>query len=85
MSAEQLSLFRVDPYTHLFPYWREQLTQWPKEALYYRHHRNCTGWSMALGGYDFARMLFRHGQLSREQLRRYWRFNRRLWRMEGRK
>lgn len=83
MKTEQLLLLAEDPSAHLFPYWQESLREWVRDALYYRHSRYSTGWSMALQGYMFARLLFQHGQLGRAQLRRYFRFNRRLQRMEA--
>lgn len=80
--VEQLSLGLTSRHADLHPYWRAQLKQWVHNALYYRHARGTTGWSMATDGYDFARWLFRDGQLSRGELKRYFRFNLRIQRME---
>lgn len=82
--AAQLTLdIAHDPHEHLWPYWQERLREWVRDALYYRHSRGCTGWSTVTSGFMFARLLFRSGQLSRQQFRRYWKFNRRIQRMEG--
>lgn len=78
----QLQLFTVDPCEHLFPYWRGRLERWPAEVFRWRHYRYTTGWSMCCSEYSFARSLFCHGQITRRQLRRYWRFDRRVMRWE---
>lgn len=69
-------------HAHLWPYWRGQLKSWIEDAYYYRHSRESTGWSMATEGFMFARLLYGDGQLSREQFRRYCRFNRKIQRIE---
>lgn len=79
----QLTLALGIEHAELFPYWRESLKSWVADALYYRHARNSTGWSMVLQGFLFARLLARNGQLSRVDFRRYWRFNRRIQRIEA--
>lgn len=78
MSGTQLELFQSTGWEHLFPYWRERLKNWPAEAWMFRHNRETTGWSVARQGYAFAQWLFSHGQMSREELKRWWRFSRRL-------
>jgi hypothetical protein len=79
----QLELFQRDPSEHLFPYWRKRLLAWPREVLIYRHYRNTTGWSMACQDFMFAGLLLRHGQLSRPEYRRWWRFERRVKRWDA--
>jgi hypothetical protein len=78
----QLELFKVDPYAHLFPYWKERLASWPRDVFEYRHYRNTTGWSMATGGFCFARLLFGRGQLTRDEFRRFFRLDRRVRRWD---
>jgi len=78
----QLELFQRDPYEHLFPYWRERLDRWPTTVFEWRHHRYTTGWSMATQQFFFAEALFRQGQLTREQFRRFLRFERRVRRWD---
>ena len=75
---DQLQLLEKHPHEELFPYWREQLKKWPSEVFYYRHARDCTGWSMALQGFLFARLLFGCAQMSKSEFRRWWKFNRRI-------
>jgi hypothetical protein len=60
---------------HLFPYWRERLAEWPCEVRYWRHDRNTTGWSMASQGFSFARFLFGEGEMTRQEFRRWFKFN----------
>ena len=80
--SAQLELFVRDRNEHLFPYWREPFREWVRDAFHYRHHRDSTGWSEATQGYMFAQLLYRAGQMTKAELRRWWRFDRRLWRME---
>jgi hypothetical protein len=81
-TPEQPELFAIDPDTTLFPYWRRSMLHWPKEAFMFRHYHNTTGWSMARQGLMFPRMLFRHGQITRAEYRRWWRFDRRIKRID---
>jgi len=78
----QLELFAKDGSEHLFPYWRDSLRQWVNEVRFYRGAWNSTGWSMATQGYSFAQLLFRHGQMTRKELRRWFRFHRRVKRLD---
>jgi len=80
---QQLELLPAHPHEHLFPYWRSRLSRWPSEVFMWRNRRNTTGWSMACQGFAFARHLFSSGQMSRAEFRRWWRLNRRVWRLEG--
>lgn len=80
MSA-QLELIATHPHEKLWPYWRERLQEWPGEVWRWRHSRGTTGWSMATQGYGFAQFLFRDGQISKQELRRWWRFDRRIRRI----
>lgn len=80
----QLELFQRAPCEHLFPYWKGRLDRWPSEVFEWRHYRDTTGWSMATGEFSFARFLFRHGQLTRQQFRRFFRFARRVKRWDRR-
>ena len=83
MKTEQLSLGLADPNEGIFPYWRERLNNWVRDAFRCRHCRTCTGWSMATQDFMFARLLFRAGQLTRAEYRRYWRFNLRIQRWDS--
>jgi len=76
----QLELFPKDPMEHLFPYWRDSLRQGMRDALLFRHHADTSGWSMARQSWFFATCLFRHGQITRSEYRRWWRFGRRMHR-----
>jgi hypothetical protein len=78
----QLDLFKKDQYEHLLPYWWQKLKEWHRDIFQWRHRRDTTGWSMATGNYFFATALFRHGQINRKQFRRYWKFNRRVTRLD---
>lgn len=80
---EQLELFVADPDEGLFPYWRDELREWVDTTWHFRHHRNCTGWSSAEQGYEVAYDLFRHGQMTRSEFRRWYRFNARIRRWSG--
>lgn len=83
MSApDQLTLGILRGHEDLYPFWQESLKSWIKDALYYRNAQGCTGWSMVTGGFMYARLLYSHGQLSRAMFKRYWKFNRRIQRME---
>lgn len=78
----QLELFERDPMEHLFPYWRKQLRGWVEDVRIYRHYRYTTGWSMACQGFMFAGFLFRHGQITKSEFRRWFRLNRRVKRWD---
>jgi len=78
----QGELFVRNPDEHLFPYWRKQLNSWVKQVWTYRHYRHTTGWSMATQGFMFASMLFKSAQISKEDFRRWWKFNRRVRRYD---
>jgi hypothetical protein len=82
-ASMQLELFepeKVDQYAHLYDHWKNDLIEWPREIFHYRHQRYTTGWSMASSGYMYARMLYRCGKITLIDLRRYWKFNRRVTR-----
>jgi hypothetical protein len=81
-TPEQPDLFAIDPSTPLFPYWRRSMRAWPREAFIFRHNHNTTGWSMARQGLMFPRMLLWHGQITRAEYLRWWRFDRRLKRID---
>ena len=81
----QLELFKRDEKEYLFPYWRESLRRWVCDVYQWRGYPYTTGWSMACQGYMFARLLYSHGQLSRSELRRYFRFDRRVQRWDRNK
>lgn len=75
----QLELFTtLDERKPLLDYWRECLKAWPAKVREYRHYRNTTGWSMATGGFSFARRLFRAGKITRKDFKRWWKFHRRV-------
>lgn len=80
--STQIELIPKNEWEHLYPHWRESLQHAIRDAFYFRHARNTTGWSYAIGGISFAESLFRHGQLTREEFRRYFVFFRRTWKME---
>jgi hypothetical protein len=83
----QLELFS-DEYrepAHFVTYYRQALKKWPDSVMYYRHHRDSTGWSMATGGFFYARCCFSRGVITREQFRKYWKFNRRVRRWDSKK
>jgi len=82
IATDQLTLGIESPHMALWPYWKRSLAEAIKDAYYYRNHRGCTGWAYAIDGYSFARNLFRDGQMTVAELRRYYRFFRRLQRME---
>ena len=79
---EQPELFARDPSEGLYPYWRESLRVWLDDVRFYRHIRDTTGWSMATQGLLFAECLMRHGQMTRAEFRRWWRFERRVKRWD---
>lgn len=79
----QLELFPRDAYENLFPYWRASLRQWLKDVWMFRHNRNTTGWSMARQGFQFARCLLIHGQISKAEFRRWQRLERRVKRWDS--
>lgn len=62
----------------LTPYWREQLSAWPKAVFMYRHHRCTTGWSMATGGFTFAELLWSYRQITIDEFEKYKRFEERV-------
>ena len=68
----------------LAPFWRESLSAWPRGVFRWRHSRETSAWSMATGGYGYAILLFTAGQMDRRELRRWWRFNRRVMRWDRR-
>lgn len=74
----QLELLQKNCYEHLFRRWREDLMEWPQEVWVSRHNRETSGWSMATQTYCHARWLFREGQMGRAELKRWWKFNRRV-------
>tara|TARA_R110000868_G_C10387083_1_gene719936 strand:- start:108 stop:389 length:282 start_codon:yes stop_codon:yes gene_type:complete len=81
----QLELFapeKVDQYAHLYALWKKDLLAWPSEIFEFRHFRNTTGWSMASSSFIYARMLFQSGKITRSDFRRYWKFNRRVRRLD---
>lgn len=81
-NGTQLELFKRDPMESLFPYWRERLRHWLEDVWMYRHNHNTTGWSMACQGLLFPEMLFRHGQITKTEFRRWWRLQRRVRRWD---
>lgn len=85
MTAQQLDLFAAADDAELVPYWREQLRGLPAEVFAWRHHLNTTGWSVARSGWLFALWLYSAGQMTRAELRRWWRFGRRCDRWETRR
>lgn len=66
----------------LTDYWRERLRRWPSDVLFWRHHRDTTGWSMATQGFCFARFLFRDGLMSKVEFRRWFSLHRRVRRLD---
>jgi hypothetical protein len=82
-ATQQLDLLPKDDWEHLFPYWRDSLKSDINDAFYFRHARNTTGWSSCRGGISFARFLFRHGQMTKNEFCRYWKFFRRVERWES--
>jgi hypothetical protein len=80
---DQLDLIPRPEFEELFPYWREQLKTWIKDAWYYRHAPFTTGWSMACSGITFAEHLFRCGQMTKTEFRRWFKFHRRIQRWEN--
>ena len=87
MEMMQLELFTQRKEHRLCPYWRKRLGEWPGEVLESRHHPDTTGWSMATQGLKFATWIFKAGEMSRSEFRRWCRFNRRVrrWDMKGMK
>jgi hypothetical protein len=81
--SAQLELFASHPDERLFPYWRKRLAAWPCDVFTYRNMRDTTGWSMARQGMCFARWLFKAGQMSRSELRRWWRLERAVLRRDA--
>jgi hypothetical protein len=81
--SAQLELFASHPDERLFPYWRKRLAAWPCDVFQYRNMRDTTGWSMACQGMCFARCLFRAGQMSRSEFRRWWRLERAVMRRDA--
>jgi hypothetical protein len=84
--TEQLELF-TDEYrdpANLVARYRKLLTEWPAEIMSWRHHRESSGWSMATGGYSFARSLFFNRKITRVELRRWWKFHQRVKRWDRR-
>lgn len=80
---EQLELFPAAPApVDLLPSWRDRLTAWPAKVAHYRHARGTNGWSMSVGGYVAARILFREGEMDRRELKRWWLFHRRVRRWD---
>ena len=75
MNATQIEFFQKDEKEELFPYWREQLKEWPGEVFSWRHRRNTTGWSMCCHALMFARLLYRHGQMDKKEFKRWWKFD----------
>jgi hypothetical protein len=80
----QLELFTEDfrERPTLVAYWRKQLTAWPRRVFDNRHYRDTTGWSMATGGFVFARLLFGEDRLTRAEYKRFRRFHRRVSRWD---
>ena len=68
----------------LLPYWNRELKRWPAKVFQSRHYRGTTGWSMATGGYSFARILFSERKITRRELRRWWKFYQRVMRWDRR-
>lgn len=84
--TKQLELF-TDEYrepAHFVAHYRKRLAEWPAEIMYWRHHRESTGWSMAKGGFFFARCCFSRGVITRRQFKRMWRFRQRVKRWDRR-
>ena len=69
---------------HFAVYWRERLANWPGDVFYWRHARDTTGWSIACGGFFFARCLFSRGLIDRDEFKRWAWFNRRVRRWDRR-
>ena len=84
MSVSQMDLFVVDRCMPLFPFWQKCLRAWPSEVFEYWHYRDCSGWSMAMGGFSYAVMLYDHGQITRLQFDRWHRFELRVKRWDER-
>jgi hypothetical protein len=81
----QLELFTTfDDRKPLLDYWRKSLKEWPANVREWRHQRDTTGWSMATGGYSFARILFMDGKITRQAYKRWWKFHRRVMRWDRR-
>lgn len=80
----QTDLFAGDDDPAQIEYWRRRLREWPQQVFIWRHFPRSTGWSVASQSYIFARMLCRVGQITRQELRRWWRFDRRVQRWERR-
>lgn len=78
----QLELFSTAPINEHTKYWKKCLKEWPSDILANRHFRNTTGWSMAVGYFSFALLLFRAGELTKDQFKRYCRLNRRVRRWD---
>lgn len=81
--TQQLELLPAHPDEHLFPYWRDRLAEWPRHVFEYRNMPETSGWSMATQKMCFARWLFRAGQMTRDEFRRWARFNRRVLRRDA--
>jgi hypothetical protein len=84
----QLELFpqleALEDRRFLVDYWRRSLREWLKKVWRFRHYRDTTGWSMACGGFLFAKLLFLDGKMTRKEFRRWWRFSRRVRRWDER-
>jgi hypothetical protein len=82
----QLELFTADFHERpkLIALWRGELDRWLRDIFEYRHLRSSTGWSMATGRFFFARLLFRKGELTRAEYKRFLRFRRRVSRWDCR-
>jgi len=83
---EQLELF-TEEYrepAHFVEHYMKRLSEWPAEIMCWRHHRESSGWSMATGGYSFARSLFFNRKITRRGLRRWWKFHQRVMRWDRR-
>jgi hypothetical protein len=78
----QLDLFAPHPDERLFRYWRQRLSEWPREVMESRHQLDSSGWSMATQGLKFAVWLFKARQMHPLEFRRWCRFNRRVRRRD---
>lgn len=74
----QLELIPQNKHERMWPLWRKDLWDSVRDAWDFRHWPHTTGWSMAVQSYRSAQWLFQDGQMHRAELKRWWKFHRRL-------
>ncbi len=74
----QTHLFTYFGHMNLVAYWRISMKAWVREIWSVRHQLDSAGWRKARQGFWFARALFRSGNMTKAEFRRWWRFAYRL-------